>query len=340
MMKILMRPLSKVYSQVVEIKNSLYDKGMISIYKAPVPVISIGNLTVGGTGKTPITDYMLKNLVANGKKVAVVSRSYRADVGVPSLVESDLPNAARYYGDEPVLLAQHNPQVEVYVGPSKWQTAEFAVSENSFDVMIVDDGFQHRKLHRDVNIVILDATEKIENYDVVPQGRGRESWASLSRADLIVISKSNLATEDELKLLESKLPEGKEIFYLGYQIKEIRQIWTHVPLSRQQLKGKDLFLISAIARPDVFEKMMGELAEVSKHSMHFRDHHQYTPSDVKKIIAAFEESGADYLVTTAKDAVKLKPLLTEKTALWVTDLEVIEVGRKGLLFEKVMARLN
>ncbi|MNK26212.1 Tetraacyldisaccharide 4'-kinase [compost metagenome] len=339
-MKLLLRPLSLIYSQVVEMKNSLYDKGVIAAYKAPVPVVSIGNLTVGGTGKTPITDYLLKNLVKDGKRVAVVSRSYRADVGAPSLVEVELPNAARYYGDEPVLLAQHNPDVDIYVGPSKWQTAAYAASEGSFDVMIVDDGFQHRKLHRDFNIVILDATEKLENYEVVPEGRGRESWASLQRADVIVISKTNLASEEELKLLEQRLPEGKDVLYFGYQIKEIRDSRTEVQLKREQLQGKTLFLVSAIARPDVFEKMMREMAGISKSSLHFRDHHQYTDQDVKKILTAFKESGADFLVTTAKDAVKLRPLMPKEETLWVTDLEVMEIGKKGLLFEKVMALLR
>ena len=162
-MRAYLKPLSFLYDQIVGVKNSLYNKGIIETYKAPVPVISIGNLTVGGTGKTPITDFCLKDLVAKGKKVAVVSRSYRADASDPSWVDVTHPFGARYYGDEPMLLASANPDVMVYVGDTKWRTAEFASTDKrgAFDVILIDDGFQHRKLHRDLNLVVLDATEAV-----------------------------------------------------------------------------------------------------------------------------------------------------------------------------------
>lgn len=335
-MKTWLKPLSLMYGQVVEFKNSLYDRETFKTFKASSPVVSIGNLTMGGTGKTPITDYLLRNLVIQGKKVAVISRSYRADVSTASLVEPENPHAARYYGDEPVLLAQHNPRVDVYVGPSKWKTAQYAGEEDQYDLMIVDDGFQHRKLYRDMNIVILDATEKKENYEVVPQGRGRESWSSLERADLIIISKANIADEESLKELLARLPD-KPCLHFHYQIKEVKELKSKIIRPRSDLKGKKLFLTSAIARPDVFEKMLGELGTVVPDSKHYRDHHQYTASDVAHLIEIFKDSGADYLVTTSKDAVKLKALWPADQELWVTNLEVTEAGQKGILLEKVNA---
>lgn len=332
-MKLYLRPFSFLYDQIVGVKNSLYDRGVIGVYKAPVPVISIGNLTVGGTGKTPVTDYCLKALVAAGKKVAVISRSYRADAAAPVRVDVDHPFAARYYGDEPVLLAQANPEVSVFVGPSKWQTARYAVSKDKFDLLIVDDGFQHRKLHRDLNIVILDATESLDNYAVVPEGRAREAWTGMSRADVLILSKYNLANEADLKSLESKLPQDKEVLYFGYEINLCRNAKTKEPLPCQQLHGKNLFLVSAIARPDVFEKMMRDIGIVSKKSLHFRDHHQYTDHDIKKIEEEFRKSQADYLVTTGKDAVKLRQLMSDPSLLWSASLEVAEHGKKGRLSE-------
>lgn len=338
-MSIFLRPLAALYHQVVEFKNSLYDRGVIDVYRAPVPVISIGNLTVGGTGKTPITDFLLKNL-AQEKKVAVVSRSYQADVEQPSLVDVEHPHAARYYGDEPVLLAQNNPQVDIYVGPSKWRTAAFACSQDRYDLLIVDDGFQHRKLHRDLNIVVLDATEKIENYQVLPQGRAREAWHSLQRADVIVISKSNLASEEELGILEKRLPDNKEKIYLGYEIRSLRNVKTGEVMSLRELGGHSAMLVSAIARPDVFEQMMGSACQISKKSLYYRDHHQYRAVDIREILADFAKSGAQYLVTTEKDAVKLRSLLPEDSLLWSASLEVVEISRKGLLYEKVRALLG
>ncbi|MBV2169496.1 MAG: tetraacyldisaccharide 4'-kinase [Bdellovibrio sp.] len=332
-MKFYLRPLSFLYDQVVEVKNSLYDRGVFGVYKAPMPVISIGNLTVGGTGKTPITDFCLKALIANGTKVAVISRSYRADAENPSEVDVGHPFAARYYGDEPVLLAQANPDASVFVGPSKWQTARYAISQDKFDLLIVDDGFQHRKLHRDLNIVILDATESLDNYAVLPEGRARESWNNLNRADVLILSKCNLASEDQLKALEERIPKDKEILYFGYEIKACRNARTKATLTCEEMRGKKLFLVSAIARPDVFEKMMREIGEVSKKSLHYRDHHQYTAQDVKHIEEEFRKSEADYLVATEKDAVKLIHLLSDPSMLWSASLEVAEQGKKGRLHE-------
>lgn len=332
-MKFYLKPLSYLYDQIVTAKNTLYDRGVLGVYKSPTPVISIGNLTVGGTGKTPITDFCLKSLVGDGKKVAVISRSYRADAAAPCLVSVGHPYAARYFGDEPVLLAQNNPDVSVFVGPSKWQTARYALSENQFDVLIVDDGFQHRKLHRDLNVVILDATESLDNYAVLPEGRARESWENLQRADVIILTKCNLAKEDDLKALEERLPDNKEVLYFAYQITRFAGGDSASILNLDSIRGKSVFLVSAIARPDVFEKMMGEITQVSKKSVHYRDHHQYTEADVHHILEEFAKSQADYLITTEKDAVKLRRMMPEKINLWSASLEVVELGKKGRLHE-------
>lgn len=335
-MSFYLRPFSFLYDRIVSAKNALYSRGFFETYKAPVPVVSIGNLTMGGTGKTPLTDFCLKHLVQSQKKVAVISRSYRADAQAPCRVDTGHPFGARYYGDEPLLLAQANPEVAVFVGPSKWKTAQYAVSQDpSLDLLIVDDGFQHRKLHRDLNIVILDATENLSNYEVVPQGRARESWDSLKRADVIVITKCNLAEDDNLQALEARLPKDKEVLYFGYGIQTFANAQTAEVKSRSELQGKSLFLVSAIARPDVFEKMMREIGEVSKKSMHFRDHHQYTTEEIRQITHEFEKSHCDYLITTEKDAVKLRPLLGDFSSLWNASLEVSELSQKGRLDERI-----
>ncbi|KYG64960.1 tetraacyldisaccharide 4'-kinase [Bdellovibrio bacteriovorus] len=335
-----LRPLSYLYDKVVEVKNSLYRRKFFTVYHAPLKVISIGNLTVGGTGKTPVTDFCIKDLEKSGKKVAVISRSYRADAGSACWVDVSHPFAARYYGDEPVLLASANPQVPVYVGPSKWRTAEFAVSHGKFDVLLVDDGFQHLRLHRDLDIVILDATEDKENYAVLPEGRARESWGALERADVIVLSKCNLAKDEDLKEIESRLPSGKEVIHLGYQVNKFRNAGTKDVNLRSEFESKKLFLVSAIARPDVFEKMMREIGDVSKKSMHFRDHHQYTLADARKIEEEFKKSHCDYLVTTEKDAVKLKTLMNDSSLMWSASLEVVELGKKGRLHEVISQALH
>jgi tetraacyldisaccharide 4'-kinase len=338
-MSVWLRPISFLYEQVVGAKNAFYNKGYIATHKVSAKLVSIGNLTVGGTGKTPITDFCLKALIAQNKKVCVISRSYRAQAQNPTKVDIKHPLAAMYYGDEPVLLAQNNPGVDVYVGSTKWKTAEFADSQGQYDLMIVDDGFQHRKLFRDLNIVIVDATEKMENYAVFPEGRARESLAGLARADVIVISKANLASDAELKNLEQILPAGKEVLYFGYEISHIRNLATGAKAFAPDLASKSMFLVSAIARPDVFESMMRGLGEISRKNLHLRDHHQYNAQDVKNIKDLYHNSQAQYLVTTEKDAVKLRVLIPSDTPLWVAPLELVEQGRKGRLVEKIISLL-
>lgn len=339
-MRFLLKPLAFLYHQIVAIKNSLYTSGSLVVYKPPVPVVSIGNLTVGGTGKTPVTDFCLKELVSQGKKVAVISRSYRAEATSPCAVDVKHPFAARMYGDEPVLLAQNNPAVTVFVGPKKWQTAQYAVSENRFDLLIVDDGFQHRRLHRDLNIVILDATEALGNYAVLPEGRARESWENLQRADVLVVTKCNLTSAEELQSLRERLPQNKEVLYFGYEIESLQNADHSEVIAKSLLQDKKFFLVSAIARPDVFEKMMGDIGSISKKSLHYRDHHQYSESDVEKIMQEFQHSQSDFLVTTTKDLVKLRHLIANPKMLWGANLTLQELSQKGRLHEIISQLLR
>lgn len=338
-MNLLLKPLSQVYQQVVEIKNGLFEKKALKSYRAPVPVISIGNMTMGGTGKTPIVDFCLKALVSEGKKVAVISRSYRADAEDPCWVDVSHPHAARYFGDESVMLAQANPEVDIYVGPTKWKTAEFAVSKKTYDLLIVDDGFQHRRLERDLDIVILDTTEDWQNYQVVPEGRAREAWHNLQRADLIILNKCNLASAEQMQTLQSHLPEGKAVLKFNYTTTKIKNLLSGELKNKTALRDRELFVFSALGRPEVFENTMSEWAGRPVQSERFRDHHRYSGKDVQQIVLDFKKSMADFLITTEKDAVKIKPLLEGQNFFWAALLEVTEVGEKGLLNEKIRSLL-
>lgn len=321
MIRYWLRPFSYLYGQAGKLRNALYDRGWQKVVRLNKPVISIGNLTVGGTGKTPLTDIVIRRMQQKGKKVAVISRAYRAQAKDPVRVQPQQPQAAFIYGDEPVLLAQRNPTVSVYVGARKWEVALYAQSQGEYDVFIVDDGYQHRRLYRDLNIVILDATEKPENYAVLPEGRAREIWQGLQRSELIFLSKCNLADEGDLIWLEKNIPEGIRCLRVGYSISAIENAKGE-RIARAQLQQAEVFLVSAIARPDVFEAMVRDFARVSKASLAYRDHHQYSEEDLKFILESFKRSGAQYLVTTQKDAVKLLPLLKGSVPLWVAPLEV------------------
>ncbi len=332
MKKSYLRPLSSLYSQVVTLKNFLYDRQWLSRYDAKCKVISVGNLTMGGTGKTPLVDFLVKILQKKGLKVAVISRSYRAEVQQPHQVDEQIPRAAFYFGDEPVQLALANPGVDFYVGPQKSQTAQYAVSQKHYDVLLVDDGFQHRRLRRDLDIVVLDATEEWQNYEPLPEGRARESWHSLQRAQLIVVTKCNWVSEEKLSFLSRQIPKNIKVVYVDYDLPVIRWIFEKRELPWAAVQDRTAFLISAIARPQLFKQQMSKKLKVVG-ERHFRDHHPYSIGDVNSLLNEFQESGAELLLTTEKDSVKLRSFISEKVPLVVAPLQVTERGSEGVFNE-------
>ena len=190
--------LAALYSFFVNRKNKAFDEGKEELVRLSCPVISVGNISVGGTGKTPVVHFMAQYFSQQNIKVAIVSRAYKAESSTP--VRVDLEKASPlFFGDEPSLLSALNPRAAVFVGKEKNQIAKWAESEFHPQVLIVDDGFQHRRLYRNMDIVLLDATESIDKAYVLPKGNFREDLSSLHRAHMILLTKYNLATEEQKK---------------------------------------------------------------------------------------------------------------------------------------------
>ncbi len=319
----LLKPLSSLYEKIAGFKNYLYDNKYFYSVELPIPVLSLGNLTVGGTGKTPLTDFCLRYYQNRNVEVAVVSRSYRAQVSGIAEVDVERKNAAAYFGDEPVLLAERNPQAHFFVGPRKFKTALYALKKINPSLLIIDDGFQHRQLARDVDIVILDATEPLENYECLPIGRARESWSSLSRASIFVVTKVNLVEPSVLEALYERLRKFNiDIVPMSYEITELRCFKIGNKINIRDGKDQRVLLISGIARPKSFEKNIEAISlQVADH-MIFNDHHAYSLVDVDNIIQNWRKSGSPDIVTTEKDFVKLKALWPIDIPLWYAPLEV------------------
>lgn len=317
-----LKPLSHLYKRIVGFKNYLYDQDYFQSLELPVPVLSLGNITMGGTGKTPLTDFCLKYYQRRRVKIAVVSRNYKAEVENTAEVDLSHANAAAYFGDEPVLLAERNPQMHFFVGPVKYETALYAVEKINPSLVIVDDGFQHRKLHRDVDLVILDATEPLENYACIPAGRAREAWESLSRATAFVVTKVNLATPVQVDELIAKLkPFGKLIVPMSYELIRLKSFGPEEK-RLEDLRGQKAMLVSGIAQPKAFEKSLEKFSlQVMEHKI-YRDHHPYSAEDVQNTVKAWQELGQPLLLTTEKDFVKLRALWPKETPLWYSPLEV------------------
>jgi tetraacyldisaccharide 4'-kinase len=297
--------LSKVYGLALKGKEFLYQAGFADVIDLPVPVLSVGNLSVGGTGKTPVTDFLLREAERHGLKTLVVSRNYKAASHGIHRVDIHKKNGAQYFGDEAFWLAKRHPHFAVYVGPVKVWTAAQAVKENETDLVIVDDGFQHRGLHRDFDCVLLDATAGEGTERLLPAGRFREDFSALKRAELVIITKANWAKPERVAHLKSKIPAGVETVEMDFRLK----------LSRMLPPQATVLAFCGIARPEIFQSQLEELSHAQSEAMtpnfeikkfvNFPDHYSYSAKDLKGLLKAADLAGCEKILTTEKDYVKV-----------------------------------
>jgi tetraacyldisaccharide 4'-kinase len=293
--------LSKLYGSIIRKRNAKYDAHRKPIVSVTVPVISVGNLTVGGTGKTVIVQMIVRMLQAHGYKPAIVMRGYRrSSRGVVVVHDgSNIIASVRESGDEAAFHAQ-KLGVPVVVGESKVDAAVHAAGFLPCDVIVVDDGFQHRSLHRDADVVLVDKAT-LSDTRLLPSGRLREPLTSLHRADVIVIMDQSV---EAASLQQFVSPDS---FICSARIQ------AHCPTSI----NTPVVSMCAIAQPHRFQQTLEECGLNVVRSFVFKDHHVYTKTDVTNVIRAAEAHGAA-IVTTEKDDVKLSHAHAMFTAHGVT----------------------
>ncbi len=274
--------LSAIYRIVTGSRNRLYDTGMLAIRRAAVPVVSIGNVEVGGTGKTPFTIALARELVAHGYRPVIVTRGYKGRL--KGIVHVRPDHDFLDVGDEALFMARTSG-VPVVKSPDRFRGAMYAKSELEADLVLLDDGFQHRRCYRDLDIVLVSVD--ITREELLPAGRLREPAESLARADIIVYTKGRAGGDVRAELIPSSLLDGSGRVH-----------------DLSLLEHKRVLAVSGIASPGHFSESLQTLgARVDK--MAFRDHHAYTSKDIEKIKARAQEH--DLIVTTEKDMVRLNP---------------------------------
>lgn len=266
--------LAGIFGLVVRARGALYDRGWLASDRAELPVISVGNLAVGGTGKTPFTALITAKLIARGERVAILSRGYGAPnpPQPPALVPRD--GDARVFSDEPLLLAQKTG-AQVIVSPKRILGARLA-KEQGATVLVLDDGFQHRALHRDLDLVLLDAADPFAG-GLLPKGRLREPPSALERAHLLVLV-------------------GNSTTQHLYQRPVLRV--EAVPRPTLDLRGRKVALLAAIARPERFRATVEALGATVTWAKFFADHAFFDPQEH---IEAARKHGAELILTTEKD---------------------------------------
>lgn len=305
---------SVFYKMLISLRLFGYQVGILKAYQAEAPVISVGNLTTGGTGKTPIV-YALAEQLSLTHKVAILSRGYgRKDSSSPCIVRDYKAmhvSSPTTCGDEAFMMAQSLENIAVLVGSSRSALANIAVKELGANLLLLDDGFQHIKLKRDLNILLVDAAKVFGNQKILPAGPLREPLSQLSRADLIILTnKSSNASNNTPELL-NKLQKPL------YQTNLIFKAWKDIYEQKTIKLSKDekAFVVTAIAQPESFlEQIKLQNLAILGYKF-YEDHHAFTQKDIAMIFKEAHALGASSIVTTEKDAVKIAPFLADRPSI-------------------------
>jgi len=313
-LSILFSPFIAVYTLLIFLRNKFYDWQWLKSCKVPATVISVGNLQMGGTGKTPMVEFLANYLLTRKEQVVILSRGYRRSSKETVLVDSSSPIDVNPYliGDEPFQLLQNLPEVKLAIDADRCKSAERALERWPGSVLLLDDGFQHRRIFRDLNIVMLDPSRWSRGSFLFPLSDFRDVKSSLKRAHLLVINQDdndlefNRSFEKELKK-RLNIP----VFSSSIVPQEICPLNTKRRLSLTQLKGLKMAIFCGIAHSERFIKTLRKLGGEICFQKLFRDHHRYRLSHLQEIEKNARENDADIILTTQKDAVKVGSYLKQ-----------------------------
>lgn len=321
----ILKGLSLAYGVIVRARNGLYDKKILTSRQMPCFVISVGNITVGGTGKTPMACYLANCLKSWGYKTAVITRGYGGGMEKKGGVISDgnrILTGPDQAGDEPYMMAK-TLEVPVIAGKNRYRSARIAVEQFSAQVLILDDGFQHRKVQRHFNLVLMDSRRPTGNGFLLPRGPLREPVSGMCRSDAVIFTRASDFPRTDPDIYT--LIQGRPVFQtchvpFVYKHHAFKEPNPAIRISR--LKGKTSTLFSGIAGNSGFRTSCEDSGMVVDAHLEFEDHHTYTPKNIETIISAFNNFGSDLLVTTHKDYTKLKALLPAALPLVVLDVKI------------------
>ena len=310
---IALTPLAGLYGMAMKARRALYHSGRFRVHDPGTPVISIGNLTTGGTGKTPLVEWIASELAQTGRRVCVLTRGYgRRSAGTRVIVSDGnevISDAARA-GDEALLLAERlKGQAAVISDADRVSAARWAVENLQSDVFVLDDGFQHLRIARNLNILTIDATNPWGNGKLLPAGILRESPAELARADCIVITRADDPAQTE-KLRREIAAQRKDcpVFCSQMRLSGLRPQPGQPLIAAEEIRASRIAAFCGLGNPESFFALLRSSGYQLAHTQSFRDHHWYTQTDIDRLVRESVSRGARILLTTAKDEVKLRSL--------------------------------
>jgi tetraacyldisaccharide 4'-kinase len=356
-----LKVLSWLFSGAVQLRLWLYKKRILRDHPLGCLVVVVGNLTVGGTGKTPVVEKFARALRDRGRKVAILSRGYKSKAppfwkkawyGIthtdepPPRVVSDGQQVfldSEQAGDEPYMLARNLPGVVVLVDKNRVKAGAYAIKKYGCDTLVLDDGFQYLPLKGRLNLLLVDKTNPFGNGQLLPRGILREPVKHLKRANYIFLTKSNGRRDAELEALIEKHKPDADIIECAHKPKYLQRLDAKAGAAAgreplEWLKGRRVFAFSGIATPESFEKFLRDLGALLVGRERYLDHYRYTAEDLDDLYAAAEREHADCLVTTEKDAVRISDPGGSPLPVYYLRLE-IEIIRGAADFDEAVGRI-
>ncbi|MGC6460007.1 MAG: tetraacyldisaccharide 4'-kinase [Akkermansiaceae bacterium] len=322
-MRIVLRGFSWLYRFGVRLRLRLYRKGWLEQSSLGTMVVSIGNITVGGTGKTPVVERIARELAGRGRKVAILSRGYKSSdlkepqvwvnpetgfevTNFPKIVSDgrEVLLPAKYAGDEPYMLAMNLPGVAVVVDRDRVRGGRFAVKELGVDTLLLDDGLQYLHLDHSIDVVLVDQNAPFGNGYILPRGTLREPPPNLCRADYIFLTKCDGDPPEKLIKQIRRYNKTAEILQCTHGPKHLHGVFSDEILPLEALEGKYLGAISGIAQPKSFDRLLKKLGGQVMFHTTFADHHAFTAKEIEPFMDRCVNRGVDMIVTTEKDAVR------------------------------------
>ena len=320
--KVLLFPIwiiSFIFGLIVRLRKFLYNVGVFSKKSPPCDIISVGNLTIGGGGKTSAVIYLAEMLMDQGLLVGILSRGYKGknkglpmivSLGEKTLLEQEIA------GDEPYLMAEKLKGVSVFIGRDRFKSVSFALKISPFDCFIMDDGFSHLRISRSLDILVINGRNGFGNGYLLPRGPLREPLKELKRVSVFIIINnkgSSLNLENLIKCYNSKAG----IFYANYIPQGFRRVINDENIPLYKIKKDGIISFAGIAHPDSLLETMKEMGVESKAFIPFPDHYKYKIKDLEKILLLAKNKKVKYIGTTEKDAVRIKPLIQDSEYVWV-----------------------
>jgi tetraacyldisaccharide 4'-kinase len=324
------------YGWAAQVRAFLYRRGWLPTHRLPRPVISIGNLTVGGTGKTPVVILVAEWLLAKGKRVAILSRGYRRRSPKRPLMVSDggrLLVGPAEAGDEPYLIAQRCPAAIVAVGPDRHRLGQWVLDQYPVDCFLLDDGYQHLRLYRDLNMLLLDATDIAGIQALLPVGRLREPLSAACRASAVLLTRADSEVQadsvwNSVRQVCARLPEPITV---QFKADDLIHIMTGERRPIACFRGARALLFSGIGNAEAFHDLVRNVGLTVVDTAVLPDHVRYHRWLLDDIRERAKRAEADILITTEKDATKLKEFLMPDDPCWALRLLTdISAGRERL----------